>query len=519
MKIDRKSLPLILALLLALTAFGCGTGESDVSAANTGHESHDNAPGEHPEPTGHEGHDNAPGEHPEDGQMQVASVEDWCYPHSVPESECTKCHPELIEQFKETNDWCPPHDLPESHCRLCNPEISWPQEALIRELAMEQADDDISVSLFFRPNSPICATNDALIQFASAETAERAGLAVHRVRAAEMRSSVGAPAEVKFDEGALTVVASTVPALVSRWLVSPGDAVAEGDAIAVLQSPDMADLQAKLLSAYAANEVEQKEVARHEQLRERDLISQSDYEQRLAMGEAARAAYISYRGLLKSAGLSETDIDEIIEYKKVTNQFVLRAPASGLVVERIAQVGELVDAGRTFAMVADPSSMWIEARLTEEQIRRVQVGQPVTFSSDGRGLARVGARVIWVSRVLDQHSRTGTVRAEVIDSNHSLNAGEFGRVEIGQSGNEQVAMVPKDAVQWEGCCNVVFVKETPDRYRPRKVDLIDGEGPYYQVTSGLEPGEEVVVNGAFLLKTELKKTSIGAGCCGLDPVG
>ena len=82
-----------------------------------------------------------------------------------------------------------------------------------------------------------------------------------------------------------------------------------------------------------------------------------------------------------------------------------------------------------------------------------------------------------------------------------------------------MALVSKEAVQWEGCCNVVFVREAVDRYRPRKVQLLDGNGAYYQVTEGLRPGEEVVVNGAFLLKTELKKSSIGTGCCGLEPVG
>ena len=80
-------------------------------------------------------------------------------------------------------------------------------------------------------------------------------------------------------------------------------------------------------------------------------------------------------------------------------------------------------------------------------------------------------------------------------------------------------MVHKDAVQWEGCCNVVFVKESASRFRPRKVQITDGPGSYYQVTQGLFQGEEIVVNGSFLLKTELKKTSIGAGCCGIEPAG
>jgi cobalt-zinc-cadmium efflux system membrane fusion protein len=190
-----------------------------------------------------------------------------------------------------------------------------------------------------------------------------------------------------------------------------------------------------------------------------------------------------------------------------------------MVVERRAQLGELVEAGRAFANVADPGPMWIEARLTEAQMQEVALGQELTFSSDGGGINRVGGEIIWVSRFLDPHTRTGTVRARVVDPNHQLRAGEFGRVRILRKEIADVAMVPKDAVQWEGCCNVVFVKDAVDRYRPRRVRLLNASGPYYQVSGSVQAGEEVVVDGAFLLKTELKKSSIGAGCCGLDPVG
>ena len=49
-------------------------------------------------------------------------------------------------------------------------------------------------------------------------------------------------------------------------------------------------------------------------------------------------------------------------------------------------------------------------------------------------------------------------------------------------------------MQWEGCCNVVFVREALNRFRPRKVKLVDGPGSYYQVTEGLSQGEEIVVD-------------------------
>lgn len=55
--------------------------------------------------------------------VKPGSHEDWCAEHAVPESQCTRCNPELIPAFKATNDWCQEHGLPESQCTICNPEI------------------------------------------------------------------------------------------------------------------------------------------------------------------------------------------------------------------------------------------------------------------------------------------------------------------------------------------------------------------------------------------------------------
>ena len=51
------------------------------------------------------------------------SHEDWCAEHQVPESQCTRCNPDLVAAFKATGDWCEEHGLPESQCLKCNPEL------------------------------------------------------------------------------------------------------------------------------------------------------------------------------------------------------------------------------------------------------------------------------------------------------------------------------------------------------------------------------------------------------------
>ncbi len=446
-------------------------------------------------------------------------VSDWCAEHAVPESQCTICNPALIETFKAAGDWCAPHNLPESHCRLCNPGIMFPQEQLLLVQEQELPESSIEVSLYFRPNRSICATNDALIRFTSESTVERSGISTAAVLAANQESTIEAPAEAKFDENSTMVIASTARVVVSRWLIEPGEVVEKGDPIAVLQSPEIAELQARAISAAAELEVQAQEVARHQSLIDKELITKSEFERVQAQYRKAEADLTAVRGLLRTSGMGSDDIERLLTSRDVSNQFTLRSSASGLVAERIAQVGELLEEGEPLAILTNPGSMWIEARLTEDQMRHVEVGQKLLFSTDQHSLDRSTATIIWVSPYLDPHTRTGTVRARVDHVSGQLRAGEFGNAWIMGDTSEKVTLVPKNAVQWEGCCNVVFVREARDRFRPRKVTITNGPDSYYRVIQGVSVGEEVVVKGSFLLKTELKKSSIGAGCCGIEPVG
>ena len=80
---------------------------------------------------------------------------------------------------------------------------------------------------------------------------------------------------------------------------------------------------------------------------------------------------------------------------------------------------------------------------------------------------------------------------------------------------EHSLIVPKDAVQWDGCCNLVFVKSNEEgtAFQPKKVHLGIDTGVAYEALSGVKRGDVVVTLGSYLLKTEILKGSIGAGCC------
>jgi len=438
---------------------------------------------------------------------------DWCVEHGVPESVCTRCNSSLIPKFKANGDWCEEHQLPESQDRLCNPGSSFAQEPNFET----PSDNSFKPSVFFPKNGAGCETEGAIIQFASAETAERAGLTLAPAMDVSGAVSAEAPAEVLFDETKSYAITTTVPALVVRWLVGPGQNVSVGQALAELESPDMPKLQADYLEAFAAVQVIEQEFNRTDSLGKRGLISIAETQHIDGQFKTARAHLAGVQGLLEVCGLNKDDVQLLQSAGSVSPRWLLRSAKSGALLERKAAIGELLPAGSNLAVIGDPSVLWIEAQVRESDLSLFRRGQSVEFATDGDALDRVNGQVIWVAQYVDPVTRSATVRARVTNASLDLKAHQFGRLMLPISAQSTVIAVPRDAVQWEGCCNVVFVKEAPDRYRPHKVTVSRGDRGYYNISSGLHAGDMVVVKGSYLLKTELKKGSLGAGCCDVAP--
>jgi cobalt-zinc-cadmium efflux system membrane fusion protein len=91
----------------------------------------------------------------------------------------------------------------------------------------------------------------------------------------------------------------------------------------------------------------------------------------------------------------------------------------------------------------------------------------------------------------------------------------FGSGEIQVGAARTSLLVPREAIQWEGSSFVVFVRRGPAEFEPRRVLVGQELGGLVELPwASLKAGEEVGTSGSFLLKTEILKESIGAGCCG-----
>jgi cobalt-zinc-cadmium efflux system membrane fusion protein len=217
---------------------------------------------------------------------------------------------------------------------------------------------------------------------------------------------------------------------------------------------------------------------------------------------------------LRILGLNDSQLAAIGSESGVAlSRYELHSPAAGRIVERRAVVGEVVEQRDALYTVADLSTMWVMMDLREHDLMLVRVGLPVLFTVDGLPGHAFDGTVSWISNTVDDRTRTVKVRANFPNKSGLLRANMFGLARIIVHDNDQVVSIPSEAVQTDGCCQLVFVKQDETLFAPRKVSLGASANGHVEILAGLTPGESVVTVGSFLMKTEILKSNIGAGCC------
>jgi cobalt-zinc-cadmium efflux system membrane fusion protein len=433
-----------------------------------------------------------------------------CVEHGVPEAMCTRCHAKLEPVFRSIGDWCQEHGLPESQCTTCNPTRAAPP-APERDLSVVHDPDGADRSQ--RAPSATCLTHTLRVRLRTPEVANRVGLDVVAVDRRPFREVLTCNARVDWDATRYAHVAARAAGAVHAVAVDLGSQVAEGDVLVTLDSPAVGEAEASFAEALALARLWTKQHEREVSLAERGVGTQRAVLEAETKKVEAEVALLRARQRLTNLGVAQARQAELEAGAAPDPLLHVRAPFAGVVVERHAVPGEVVDQGEPLLLVADPARMLALVDVPEQDHARVKVGQSIVLMVDALPGQTFGGKLDWVSPELDERTRTVTARAVLDNVEGQLRAHLFGKVRITLHHDEAVALVPREAVQWEGCCNIVFVRLSDVLYEPRKVTLGCATETSYEVVDGLEQGEPVVTTGSFLLKTEILKGSIGAGCC------
>jgi Cu(I)/Ag(I) efflux system membrane fusion protein len=230
--------------------------------------------------------------------------------------------------------------------------------------------------------------------------------------------------------------------------------------------------------------------------------AQNEYVLALSQGGAG-GLKASARQKLKLFDVSEDQIAQLEKTRQAQRTLRVDAPIDGIVVEKNAVQGQMVEAGMRLYRLADLGIVWVQSQIYEQDLRLLKLGQEAEVSLSYLPDRKFRGRITYIYPTVDEKTRTARVRMEFHNPGLFLKPGMFATVELHAELEPEALLVSDTAILRSGDKNTVFVALEGGKFEPRNVTIgARSENDQIQILSGLKEGERVVTSGQFMLDSE-----------------
>ncbi len=298
--------------------------------------------------------------------------------------------------------------------------------------------------------------------------------------------------KVDYDETRLGTITAWVAGRIDTLHVDyTGSMVQKGQAMAEIYSPELLAAQAELIQAVSA------------------VTSYKSSNSSILQNTIQRTEKAA-RDKLRLYGLTQEQIDEVIERGQPLDHITLLAPMSGIVINKNVFEGMYVKTGVPIYTIADLRSLWVVLEAYESDLQGLSLGQQVSFNVEAFPGRSFQGKVAYIDPLVDDKTRTIRVRLNVNNNEGVLKPGMFVRAQARElspvADTNLPLLIPVSAPLITGKRALVYV-QLPDQegvYLGKEVILGPRRGEYYQVESGLEEGELVVSAGNFKIDSAIQ---------------
>jgi cobalt-zinc-cadmium efflux system membrane fusion protein len=348
------------------------------------------------------------------------------------------------------------------------------------------------------------------------EAAARVRIQTVPVASRDLQGEIITTAEVGFDEDHLAHVTPRLAGRVHDVRAQLGERVAAGQVLALLDSTELARARAEYLQARAQVTLMAGTLTRQETLGQEQIVPAQALAQVRTDAADARARLATAEDTLRLYGLDPARIGDGNTPPRAGRAalFEVRAPIAGRVVEKHLTRGELVDPEHRLFTIAELDRLWIWIDVYERDIPRVHVDDLAEVRLDALPGQVFHGKVSFIAVQIDPVTRNGRARIDVDNPDGHLRPGMFARVRLSDPHATQGTpslVVPRAAVQRTAEGPAVFVDTGPRRYERRLIRIGRKAGDDVEVSDGVRAGEAVVTEGAFILKSEAARASMGGG--------
>lgn len=344
--------------------------------------------------------------------------------------------------------------------------------------------------------------------------------------------------EIMMDQDNESKVGSVISGRVKKIYVKEGSYVRAGQTLAVIENPDLINVQVEFINAKNEYEFAKQEYDRQKNLNSDNIGSKKNLAEIETNYKRALANYKSMEEKLSGYKISKNRFENIYTdtIADLQRNYSITAPISGNIVSRMITIGQYVEPSTDMFHIVNTSSVFVDLSIFEKDLKFVHIGQKVEIETGTDNGASYSGKISYISNVFDDKNRTVKVRAVIDNRAQKLYPYMFvtARIYINES---SVIAVPLSSLESEGENRFIFVKSArgkkPEEHDDHSGDDHKHEHPAeesdgivfrkYQVNTGisddmyieifpsgdLNPGDEIVSKGTFYLKSELKKEDLG----------
>ncbi len=306
--------------------------------------------------------------------------------------------------------------------------------------------------------------------------------------------------------------------------VLPGAAVRRGQVLGSLHSHMVHETVGALVEAYADADRQRGAVVFAKQAQERYHHLYSIQAASLEESQRSDQEVLQAQKMLTDAEASiHMEREHLSELLQVSPESLnpnnlydrelipIRSPIDGVVIARNISVGQVVDTGFVAFDISNLSTIWVTAAVNQQDLSLIHPGAAADVVTSGFPDQVFYGRVAMLGDTLALETRTVPVRVVVPNPGIKLRPGMFVSAHLAEPATRDAVFVPEDALQNINGMPVVFVTPDGETFQARTVNVGTRSMGKAEIVEGLRPGDRIVVNGAFMVKSEMLRGTMGDG--------
>ncbi|HEY9420036.1 MAG TPA: efflux RND transporter periplasmic adaptor subunit, partial [Thermoanaerobaculia bacterium] len=282
-------------------------------------------------------------------------------------------------------------------------------------------------------------------------------------------------------------VRAQISGSVLETYAEPGQSVGRGQTLARLDANSLMDAYNSARAA-VTNAQNNLQVARREAERQRVLVQAGAVAERNI--ETANQSVVSAQAALAQARSQLANAEKQLGYTRIV------APFSGVVSERQAAAGDVVQPGTAVYTIVDPSSLELEASIPAEELASLDIGAPVEFTVTGYGDRTFRGEISRVNPSADPATRQVRVYAEIPNAGNELVSGLFAEGRIASQSRVGLTLPTRAIDRRMAKPAVVLVRNGKVERREIELGLTDERAQRVEIRQGVQAGDVVLMGGA-----------------------